>query len=101
MAEVQEQPKIVEVVEEPAVVEEVVEIQDGSDAEESEDEVPMTLEEKLAENRKRIDAAGVDAPKVQPVETKQSRQEKKSEKSNPKIGLENGARRYSSCHSKE
>ena len=87
MAEVQEQPKIVEVVEEPAVVEEVVEIQDGSDAEESEDEVPMTLEEKLAENRKRIDAAGADAPKVQPVETKQSRQEKKARKAIQKLGL--------------
>merc|ERR1712071_24164 len=80
MTEVQEQPN------QEATVEEIVEIQDGSDEEEKET-IPMTLQEKMAENRARIEAAGVDAPKVQPVETKQSRQEKKARKAIQKLGL--------------
>jgi nascent polypeptide-associated complex subunit alpha len=86
MTETQEQPKTTEIIE-PTTVEEIVEIQAGTDAESEEETLPMTLEEKLAENRARINAAGVDAPKVQQGETKQSRQEKKARKAITKLGL--------------
>jgi len=69
--------------------EEVVEIVNSGDDSEDEAEPEMTLQEKMAANRARIEAAGADVPKVQnvPVDTPKSRQEKKARKAIQKLGL--------------
>jgi len=73
-----EEPKIVEITDEAEnkEQEEVVEIQNGSDKNESDDDEPPALEEA---------AAGDAPPQVQA--SKQSRQEKKARKSIAKLGL--------------
>jgi len=69
--------------------EEVVEIVNSGDDSEDEAEPEMTLQEKMAANRARIEAAGADVPRAQPVpvETPKSRQEKKARKAIQKLGL--------------
>ena len=69
--------------------EEVVEIVNSGDDSEDEAEPEMTLQQKMAANRARIEAAGADVPKVQnvPIETPKSRQEKKARKAIQKLGL--------------
>jgi len=74
---------------EAAQEEEVVEIVNSGDDSEDEAEPEMTLQEKMAANRARIEQGGADVPKVQnvPIETPKSRQEKKARKAIQKLGL--------------